>query len=142
MLETSEIGALLAVVVALVSAVISYNAWRQQRAAAQLVVNTHFLNDNLKMLTNDPSLLALHGVSAQELAEQDITPAELVYMLNTVYAGQAFFGAGRARRVALSSYRRQMLETPKFERAWRRFIRERLTTRTAFTDAIDRFYDR
>ena len=137
----SEAVAIFAAVVSFGSAIIAVLAWRQQRTTAQLVVNTHFLNDTLSMLAANPSLLELHGITKDSLAEQDLTAAELIYMLNTVYAGQAFHGAGRQRRIILSSYRRQLLENPKFERAWRYFIRERLTLRTPFTDAIDRHYD-
>jgi len=140
MLTLTEIFSIVAVAVALISAVVAVLAWRQQRVAAQLVVNTHFLNDTLSMLSADPSLLALHGITEEDLAAQDITASELIYMLNTVYAGQAFHGAGRSRRISLSSYRRKLLDTPKFERAWRHLIRERLTLRTPFTDAIDRHY--
>lgn len=142
MLSVTEIGALAALAVSLVSAGVAIFAWRQQRRAAQLVVNTHFLNDTLRMLADEPALLALHGVSEAELAAIDVTPTELVYMLNSIYAGQAFHAAGGAGHVRLSSYRLQLLQHPKFERAWREVIRERLTTRTAFTDAIDRHYRR
>jgi hypothetical protein len=33
-----------------------------------------------------------------------------------------------------------MLKNPKFEKAWKQIIRDRLTWRTPFSDAIDRFY--
>ncbi len=131
---------MIAAAVSLISAIVAILAWRQQRTTAQLVVNTHFLNDTLSMLSADPSLLALHGITEHNLSEHDLTAAELIYMLNTVYAGQAFHGAGNKRRVHLSSYRRKLLDSPKFERAWRYFIRERLTLRTPFTDAIDGHY--
>jgi hypothetical protein len=33
-----------------------------------------------------------------------------------------------------------MLKNPKFEKAWKQIIRDRLTLRTPFSDAIDKFH--
>ncbi|MEQ8822847.1 MAG: hypothetical protein RIC14_00560 [Filomicrobium sp.] len=126
--------------VSIFAAVVAVYSLLQQRKEAQLVVNTHFLNDKIKMLVQHPELIELHGIDRAELAEHGLSEVELAYILNSVFAGQAFHAAGQVRRVQLSPYRVAMLETAKFEVAWIHFIRGRLTMHTPYTAAIDRFY--
>jgi hypothetical protein len=104
------------------------------------IVNTHFLNDEPGMSIDHPALLSLHGVDRKELEALEITEVELAYMVNCIYAGQAFQAAGQRRRVQLGTYRQSMLKNPKFEKAWKQIIRDRLTLRTPFSDAIDKFH--
>jgi len=131
---------LLASGLAIVSAVVAVYALTQQRRAAQLVVNTHFLNDQIRMLVDHPTLLSLHGVEPSELDRLGITEVELAYMLNSIYAGQAYYAAGQSKKVVLSTYRQYVLNNPKFEKAWKAIIRDRLTLGTPFSEAIDNFY--
>lgn len=126
--------------VAVFAAIVAVYSLMQQRKEAQLVVNTHFLNDKIRMLVEHPELIELHGIPRAELARQGLTEVELAYILNSIFAGQAFHAAGQAHRIQLSPYRIAMLETAKFETAWKHFIRGRLTTHTPYSAAIDRFY--
>ena len=126
--------------VAVFAAIVAVYSLLQQRKEAQLVVNTHFLNDKIRMLVEHPELIELHGISRAELAQHGLTEVELAYILNSIFAGQAFHAAGQVRRVKLSPYRIAMLETGKFETAWKKFIRGRLTMPSPYSAAIDRFY--
>ena len=126
--------------IAVAAALSSLYFFRQQQKVSQLVLNTHFLNDNLHMISDHHDLLALHGIEEQDLAAHNIKAHELIYMLNTLFSAQAYYSVGTANSIQLSPYRKILLSHPKFKTAWHHFIKDRMTVRSPFSDAIDAFY--
>lgn len=132
----------LSAVLSVIAITVSVYAVFEQRRASMVIANIQFLNDKLNMLKSSPELLEIHGITEQDLNKNGITAEELVYMLNGVYSGQAFYFTGNYGSSKISSYRLQILKNKKFERAWKNLIRERMTHRTPYTDLIDSYYEK
>ncbi len=130
----------LSALLSVIAITVSVYAVFDQRRASMVIANIQFLNDKLTMLKQNPKLLEIHGITKQDLKENNLTAYELIYMLNSVYSAQAFYFTGNYSSDKLSSYRLQILKNKKFERAWKQIIRNRMTARTPFTDLIDRYY--
>lgn len=141
-MNSAELTSLLSAGVAVVAAVVAFSSYVQQRRSSQLSFNLLFLSDSMKQLAARPSLLTLHNIDVKALAEDGIAVEEFLYILNTIYAGQTYHALGSRRSVKLSEYRRNLLGNPKFKIVWQKHIRDNMTGKTPYTDAIDEFYAR
>ena len=93
-----------------------------------------------QMLREDAALLALHGITAGDLAAAGVTAGEVLYLAHSFEAGAAYH-ALRPPWAAprLTPHRRHLLRQPKVRLVWRAFLTDRLISRDAFSAAVDRF---
>ncbi len=126
--------------ISVLAAMISILSLKHQQRSSQLGVNISFLTESMKLLAQHPELLALHNIELDKLKRDNFTLEEFIYILNTIYAGQAYYAVNGQSRVKLSEYRRNLLQNAKFKTAWTIYIRDKMTMATPFTKAIDKYY--
>ncbi len=133
--------AIIALIVALIGTAIALMSYRSSQRTAMLQVNLDLILKGNEQLGKNINLLGLHGVDEIDVKKLNISEAEFLYILNSFYAGQAFYYIKQPFcRIKLSEYRKKMLENPKVEATWKEVIRPNLIGETSYVKAIDKFY--
>lgn len=126
--------------IAVMAAGISLVALREQRRISKLNANIEFLIYGQNMIVDNPELLELHNITEQLLGETGVTHKELLYILNSLYAGQAYYFVEKSKNIELSKYRQNFLRNSKVKMAWQNIIRTRMIFDSEYTQVIDKFY--
>ncbi len=140
-MTSSDWIALIALIIAIIGAVLALLSFNASKRTAMLQINLDLVSKGNDFLCKNLSLLEFHGVNLKELKELNITEEEFIYILNSFYAGQAFYYIQQPiMKVKLSEYRKKMLENPKVQAAWKKIIRPHLIGETKYVKSIDKFY--
>ena len=91
------------------------------------------------MLITNPGLLDLHRITPRDLAQDGISPEELIYCYIHLNAGLAFYRISGEQRVQLTQYRKSFLRSPKVRVAWKKHLRDKLFGSTPYGSAIDAY---
>jgi hypothetical protein len=133
--------ALFALLISLVSTVISL--WTL-RAQINISKNSAFFAQKQNaesMFVDFPELLRLHNISDELLAEYDLTPQELVYIVQSLNAAEMFYKIDNIKNIQLSAYRKNFFNNSKVCAAWTHVIKGRLLSESEFTRAIDQYIE-
>ena len=128
-------------IVAIIAALLSLWALFEQRRIAKLNANIAFLLEGQRNLNENTDLLEIHNIRNNDLEEIGINHRELVYILNSLYAGQVYHFISAKRKIRLSKYRTNLLDNEKVKLAWIHIIRNKMVTDSAFVKAIDKHYE-
>jgi len=135
-----EILSVLSTVIAVLAAVISIITFYETKKIAKIQTNLELVNRGNEMIVQHPQLLALHGITENNLVECGLNTSEFLYILNSFYAGQGYHSIGGTTKVVLSAYRKKMLENEKVKQAWTKLIRNNMLAATPYAKAIDEYY--
>jgi hypothetical protein len=112
-METKDIITLLVSIIpacgAIYAAFFARAAVQNQRHIQRWVANHELLARANQMLSSDPNLLQLHGITPEELERDGVTTEELVYTLFQLNAGSAFHTIAGEQQVQLTAYRKNFL---------------------------------
>src|ERR1051326_4496015 len=136
-----EILSVLSTIIAVIAAVVSVITYYEMRKIAKIQTNLDLVNKGNDHIKEAPVLLELHGIKESDLQECGVDHHEFIYILNSLYAGQAYHFIEGAKKVTLSPYRKTMLDHDKVKRTWVKLIRKNMLAGGPFSDAIDEYYD-
>ena len=127
--------------VSFASALIAFTAVMGQRNVSKHSSNLERLTKATDLIPSEPGLLALHGISQEELRADGISDTELIYLLYLFEAGDLYYTIDGNKKVELRPYRKAMLDQPKVRLIWKKYLDNRFFHQSAFTDAVNRYID-
>lgn len=125
--------------VAIFAAYMARTAVHSQRRADRWATNHDLLARASTMLADNPSLLGLHGITTDDLAQDDISVEEFSYVYLSMDAGSAYYQVGGDRQIELTDFRKNFLRNHKVQKIWTRYLRERMFSTGPFAHAVDRY---
>ena len=129
----------LSAVGAIAAAIIAWRAVDNQRHTQKWTVNHDLLMRAAGMLITNPGLLDLHRITPRELAQDGISPEELIYCYIHLNAGAAFYRISEEQRVQLTQFRKNFLRNPKVRVVWKKYLRDKLFSPTPYVSAVDAY---
>ena len=129
----------LSLIASVVSAIVAYRAVRMSQRVAMETSALQLHNFADAICIKNPALYELHGIAADALSREDVTPDELSYVVHSFDAGAAYYQIASTAKVELTEFRRNMLRHPKVRKVWKAFIVGKTLSRSPFTDAVDRY---
>jgi hypothetical protein len=132
--------------ISIISAVVSTVAafFTKKTVDAQILVskNSALVSQtqiNEQRLASDVSLLALHGISVDELAAHGLTPNQLLYVRSDLRQGEIFHRMENYKMPMVSKYKQTLLGNKHVQIAFVKFINNRLMSPSPYTSAINKF---
>lgn len=130
-------------VVAVFAVWISTRTLNEQKRIAKVTNNYSLLSQASSLILDHPNLLGLHNISEDDLKQVGVTEKEVVYIMQSIIAGQSYYEIEDAKRIdynSFSDYRKNILKNPKVQAVWTKFMREKLVLVSPFVLAVDEFY--
>jgi len=131
-----------ALVAAFWSAIVSNRAKREQRNAARNAAAYTYLANAEALLKDHGELFQLHNIDEQLLRDCNVTPVELLYLTQSFVSADLYHRIEDYKGIWLSDYRKNLLSNEKVRKVWTLIIRDKLISRSAFTDEVDRYIQR
>jgi hypothetical protein len=129
----------IAIITSIVSLLYTIYSNNRRELISALMNNLNALAQIEAKIGENPDLLELHGITATQLEEINISSKELAYLLSSFTAGSIYFrtvGIKSTRPFSKESYRYKMLKSSKTRAAWK-IIRENFMEPSAYMDSID-----
>jgi hypothetical protein len=131
-----------AVVVSIVSLVISYISIREQRNASKSTAAYAYLATAETLLEHHPELFQLHNIDEKLLDECNVSHVELLYLMQSFVSSDLYHRVGQDKDVTLSDYRKNLLSNQKVQKVWKIIIRDRLISPSRFSNEVDKYIER
>ncbi len=133
----------IAALAAMVTTMISRNALKKQIDIIAHQTNTDQLRNTEDAIRNTPSLLEFYGIKLADLEKAGISPTEFLYIAHNLQAAQTYYMVlgGDYKKVHLTRFRINFLRSEKVRIAWTKFLRDKYFDESAFTQAVDAYYN-
>ena len=138
-MDTSLIISGISLVVAIVSATLAYVSVREQQRLSTNITSFSQLASAELLMEKNSDLLKLHNVDPQVLLDNEVTPSELVYVVQSFSAAEFYHRLGRDSVVTLTDYRKNLLKNHKVQMIWKKFVQGRFVACGPFSEAVDDF---
>jgi hypothetical protein len=129
----------IAVIISIVSVVITYQSVKEQRRASKNSAAYTYLISAESMLERHPELFELHNIDQRMMDECGISPIELLYLMESFTSADLYHRIEGDKTVQLSEYRKILLSNPKVRTAWSKIIKHRLISDSPFSNEVDKF---
>jgi hypothetical protein len=131
----------IAIAISIFSLIFAWRSIKEQRRASKNSAAYTYLVSAESMMERHPDLFELHNINSEILEECEITPIELLYLMQSFTSADLYHRIERDKKVQLSDYRKNLLSNPKVQKAWSAIIRHKLVSDSLFSIEVDKFIE-
>lgn len=143
-LIVSVIISVTSILLAAFSLMISFRTLEEERRVSQISNNYAMLGIAHNLIAETPSLLELHNISIMDLEEIGVTEYEVLYVMQSIHAAQAYYEVENKEEInhlSFTPYRKNFLRNPKVKVIWQNIMKDKLISDSPLSHAIDAFYE-
>src|SRR5215216_2820006 len=139
MVSTEITFSTVALIISGIAVFYTYRSVKEQREASRSTAAYTYLAAAETLLEKYPELFELHNIDPKLSDECDVTPPELLYLMQSFVSSDLYHRLGKDRTVTLTDYRKNLLTNEKVQKVWKLIIRDNLLSPSPFSKKVDSF---